>query len=415
MDLSGKSERGDFYNQKTKFSWKTYLNMSSGSRILLYTGKGGVGKTSIAAATACLLAKNGRKTLAISTDPAHSLGDAFGQEIGPKPIQMDENLLAQEISVNEGINAHWAELKGYLTGLFQTQGLDPVSAEEIASLPGFDEAAQLLYLRQYYDAKTYDAIVIDSAPTGESLKLLAFPEAMTWYMDKIFPMGKLAARLVRPVWNTVSRMSIPDDEVFESVEKLYAYLKKIRSILTDPKVSAIRLVMNPDKMSLSETKRAYTYLLLYGYPVDAVFVNKIYDENTGSFFKGWRSSQEDVIKEVDASFSDLMMFKIPMLNDEPIGIKKLTSLGSAIYSDKNPINTFSDKKSIEFKKLEDKYVIKLKLPFADKNKMNIYNKGGELIIELGNWKRVFYLPSMYSDKNPVGAEFNNGVLNIEMK
>ncbi|MEM0133865.1 MAG: ArsA family ATPase [Thermoplasmatales archaeon] len=386
-----------------------------GPRILLYTGKGGVGKTSIAASTACSLAKRNKKTMVISTDPAHSLGDAFGLEIGPKPVKLEDNLYAQEISVNEAINTHWSELKGYLTGLFQTEGLDPISAEEIATLPGFDEASQLLYLRQYYDEKQYDAIVIDSAPTGESLKLLSFPEAMTWYMDKIFPMGRLAAKLVRPVWNTVSNLSIPDDEVFKSVESLYDYLKKIRAILTDPKIATIRLVMNPDKMSLSETKRAFTYLLLYGYPVDAVFVNKIYDERTGSFFKGWRSNQGEIIRDVNDSFSDLKIFKVPMLNEEPIGIAKLEKMSDLVYSDLNPLDIFSNDKSIQFIKVDGKYLIRLKLPFADKKNLEIFNKGGELIIKLGNWKRVFYLPTVYSDKNPVKAEFNNGVLDIEMK
>jgi arsenite-transporting ATPase len=385
-----------------------------GTRILLYTGKGGVGKTSIAASTACMLAKNKNKTLVISTDPAHSLGDAFGTEIGPKTKLMDENLYAQEISVNEAINTHWSDLKGYLTGLFQTEGLDPVSAEEIATLPGFDEASQLLYLRQYYDEKKYDAIVIDSAPTGESLKLLSFPEAMTWYMDKIFPMGRLAAKLVRPVWNTVSNVSIPDDEVFRSVESLYSSLKRIRTILTDPKISTIRLVMNPDKMSLSETKRAYTYLLLYGYPVDSVFVNKIYDERTGEFFKDWRTNQEGIIREVKDSFSDLEIFKVPMLKEEPIGIERLRRMAESIYSKKNPSATFSNEKSIEFLKEGGKYLIRLKLPFADKKDLEIYNRGGELIIRLGNWKRVFYLPTVYSDKNPAKAEFINGILDIEM-
>ncbi|MCL4447597.1 MAG: ArsA family ATPase [Thermoplasmatales archaeon] len=386
-----------------------------GPRILLYTGKGGVGKTSIAASTACSLARNNKKTLVISTDPAHSLGDAFGTDIGPKPRKMGENLYAQEISVNEAINTHWNELKGYLTGLFQTEGLDPISAEEIATLPGFDEASQLLYLRQYYDEKEYDAIVIDSAPTGESLKLLSFPEAMTWYMDKIFPMGRLAAKLVRPVWNTVSNLSIPDDEVFKSVESLYEYLKKIRAILTDPKISTIRLVMNPDKMSLSETKRAFTYLLLYGYPVDAVFVNKIYDESTGVFFKGWRSNQGEIIKEVSDSFTDLKIFKVPMLKEEPIGIDKLERMSELVYGDSSPLETFSKDKSIQFIKEDGKYLVRLKLPFADKKNLEIFNKGGELIIRLGNWKRVFYLPTVYSDKNPVKAEFNNGVLDIEME
>jgi arsenite-transporting ATPase len=361
-----------------------------------------------------MLAKNKNKTLVISTDPAHSLGDAFGTEIGPKTKLMDENLYAQEISVNEAINTHWSDLKGYLTGLFQTEGLDPVSAEEIATLPGFDEASQLLYLRQYYDEKKYDAIVIDSAPTGESLKLLSFPEAMTWYMDKIFPMGRLAAKLVRPVWNTVSNVSIPDDEVFRSVENLYSSLKRIRTILTDPKISTIRLVMNPDKMSLSETKRAYTYLLLYGYPVDSVFVNKIYDERTGEFFKDWRTNQEGIIREVKDSFSDLEIFKVPMLKEEPIGIERLRRMAESIYSKKNPSATFSNEKSIEFLKEGGKYLIRLKLPFADKKDLEIYNRGGELIIRLGNWKRVFYLPTVYSDKNPAKAEFINGILDIEM-
>lgn len=386
-----------------------------GPRILLYTGKGGVGKTSIAASTACMLAKRKKKTLVISTDPAHSLGDAFGVDIGPKPKLMTDNLYAQEISVNEAINTHWNDLKGYLTGLFQTEGLDPVSAEEIATLPGFDEASQLLYLRQYYDQKLYDAIVIDSAPTGESLKLLSFPEAMTWYMDKIFPVGRLAAKLVRPVWNTVSNVAIPNDEVFKSVESLYDYLKRIRTILTDPKISTIRLVMNPDKMSLSETKRAYTYLLLYGYPVDSVFVNKIYDKTTGSFFDGWRSNQEEIIKDVHDSFSDLRIFKLPLLKDEPIGIDKLQSMADLIYSGDSPTETFSTEKSVQFVKKNGKYLVKLKLPFAEKRDIDVFNKGGELIIQLGNWKRVFYLPTVYSDKSPVRAEFINGVLDIEME
>jgi len=386
-----------------------------GQRILLYTGKGGVGKTSIAASTACSIAKSRKKTLVISTDPAHSLGDAFGIEIGPKPKKMAENLYAQEVSVNEAVNTHWNELKGYLTGLFQTEGLDPISAEEIATLPGFDEASQLLYLRQYYEEKDFDAIVIDSAPTGESLKLLSFPEAMTWYMDKIFPMGRFAAKLVRPMWNTVSNITIPDDEVFKSVENLYEYLKRIRSILTDPKVSTIRLVMNPDKMSLSETKRAFTYLLLYGYPVDSVFVNKIYDDSTGAFFKGWRSNQGEIIKDVNDSFSDVKIFKVPMLKEEPIGIERLEEMSSLIYSDSDPLDTFSREKNIQFVKEHGKYFVRLKLPFADKKNLEVFNKGGELIIQIGNWKRVFYLPTVYSDKNPIKAEFINGVLDIEMK
>ncbi len=385
------------------------------TRILLYTGKGGVGKTSIAASTASLLSSLGKKTLVISTDPAHSLGDAFGEEIGPNPKKMAENLYAQEISVNEAINKHWGELKGYLTGLFQSQGLDPVSAEEIATLPGFDEAAQLLYLLDYYNKGEYSNIIIDSAPTGESLKLLSFPEVMTWYMDKLFPVGRLAAKIVRPVMNTIGPMQLPDDEVFKSVEKLYSSLRDIREILTRQDTSTIRLVMNPDRMSFSETKRAYTYLLLYGYPVDSIFINKIYVEDTGSFFKEWRNSQEEIINGVSESFNEIKIFKIPLLKSEPIGYENLVSMGRNIYGDIAPDAIYSIGNSIDFQKLNNKYYVKFKLPFAEKKDLNIYNKGGELIIELGNWKRVLYLPTIYADKNPVSAEFINGFLNIEMR
>ncbi|MEM0073346.1 MAG: ArsA family ATPase [Thermoplasmatales archaeon] len=384
-------------------------------RILLYTGKGGVGKTSIAAATSAFLAARGKKTLVISTDPAHSLGDAFGYEIGPRPTKLADNLYGQEVSVNEAINTHWKELKGYLTGLFQTQGLDPVSAEEIATLPGFDEASQLLYLQEYYDEGSYEVIVIDSAPTGESLKLLSFPEAMTWYMDKIFPVGKLAAKVVRPLWNTVASVSMPSDEVFDSFESLYESLKRIRDILVNPKVSTIRLVMNPDKMSLSETKRAYTYLLLYGYPVDSVFINKIYDDSTGSFFSEWRGIQEGVIEEVESAFSDIRKFPIKMLKHEPIGLERLKQMAEEIYKNADPLSVFATEKGVQFLKNQGKYIVRLKLPFAEKRNLEVYNKSGELIIQLGNWKRVFYLPTVFADRTPVRAEFNNGVLDIEMK
>ena len=235
------------------------------ARIILYTGKGGVGKTSMAAATAVGLANSGKSTLIISTDPAHSLGDALNTEIGPKVKTIFKNLDAQEVSVVEAISSHWGELKVYLAGLFQSQGLDPVSAEEIATLPGFDEASHLLYLNDHLKSNKYDVIIMDSAPTGEALKLLSFPEAMSWYMEKVFPIGRTTAKIVRPFMKPIIGMPIPDDAVFASMDSLYKNLRKVREVMIDDNITSIRLVCNPDRMSFNETKRAYTYLLLYAY------------------------------------------------------------------------------------------------------------------------------------------------------
>lgn len=385
------------------------------TRIILFTGKGGVGKTSVAAATSLLLAKGGRKTLIISTDPAHSLSDAFGVQIGPTIMKITDNLYAQEISVIEAINDHWENLKGYLTGLFSSQGLDPVSSEEIATLPGFDEASELLYVDDYVRDGKFDVIVMDSAPTGESLKLLSFPEAMSWYMEKLFPISRTTAKIVRPIMKPFSSIPLPDDSIFKSMESLYQSLRDVRNILTDESSTSIRLVCTPDRMSLNETRRAYTYLLLYGYPVDSLVVNKIFTSNTGDFFQNWRKSQEEILTEIQDSFEDLRIFKLFLSKEEPTGLKKLADLGRSLYEDSDPYSVFAHSVPIEYDKKDENVVAKIKLPFASKERLNLYNKGGELVIELDNWRRVFYLPQTLANKQPASAEFINGYLHIELK
>ncbi len=384
-------------------------------RILLYTGKGGVGKTSIATATAAFLAKNGHKTLIISTDPAHSLGDALGMEIGHTIKQIGDNLYGQEVSVVESINEHWGELKEYLKSLFLSQGLDPVSADEIATLPGFEEASELLYLRSYYYDEEYDTIVMDSAPTGAALQLLSFPEVMTWYMDKLFPISRKTAKIARPLMKPFMNIPLPDDEVFENIDLLYKELSDIRKILINGDVTSIRLVTNPDNMSFSETKRAYTYLLLYGYPVDTAIINKILSKDTGGFFDKLRDSQNEIIQEMESAFIDLKIFKCELLQEEPIGLKKLEELGERIYSGEDPYKAFHKGIPIKYLKSGDKYILKIKMPFASKEKVNLFNHGGELTVEISNWKRVFYLPESISDKRPTSAEYLNGYLDIVLE
>jgi arsenite-transporting ATPase len=292
--------------------------------------------------------------------------------------------------------------------------LDPVSAEEIATLPGFDEASHLLYLNDYLKSNRYDVIVMDSAPTGEALKLLSFPEAMSWYMEKVFPIGRTTARIVRPFMKPIIGMPLPDDTVFASMDSLYKNLKKVREVLIDNSITSIRLVCNPDRMSFNETKRAYTYLLLYGYPVDALIVNKIFADNVGDFFLKWKENQREIIKEIDESFREIKVLKVYLSDEEPIGREYLTRLSKKIYEDSDPMEIFFKGKPIEYYRLDNRNYVKVKLPFAKKESMNLYNKGGELVIEIENWRRVFYLPQSLSDKSPGNAEFINGHLNIEL-
>ncbi|MCL4345747.1 MAG: ArsA family ATPase [Candidatus Thermoplasmatota archaeon] len=385
------------------------------TRIILFTGKGGVGKTSISAATGLICAKEGKKTLIISTDPAHSLRDAFNLEIGSEPKKIAENLYLQEISVTEAIKKYWEKLKLYLTSLMRSQGVEGIAAEEIATLPGFDEASQLLYIRQYAIENTYDVIVMDTAPTGESLKLLSFPEAFSWYMERLFPISRKTAKIMRPFMKPLLGVPIPDDTVFASIEELYSQMRDVEEILSDGTRTTIRLVCNPDTMSFNETKRAYTYLLMYGYSVDAMVINKIFQDDSGDFLLKWRKSQNQIIEEIEDAFGDIKIFRLPMSDEEPTGIKKLENMGKKVYGDIKPWEILSDiEPPIEFEVTDKKKYIKMKVPFANKQNLTLHNRGGELVVQIDNWRRVFFLPQSMADLNPSTAEFNKGKLIIEM-
>jgi len=384
------------------------------SRVLLYTGKGGVGKTSVAASTASMLAKQNKKTIVISTDPAHSLGDSLQADIKSTPTEISRNLYAQEVNINDAIQSHWSDLREYLTALFQYQGLDPISADEIAILPGFEEATYLLYINDYIKNNSYDVIVVDSAPTGEALRMLSFPEVMRWYMDKVFPISRTAAKIARPLMRPFSGIPMPNDKVFKSAETLYDDLGEIHKILQDPDITSIRLVTNADQMSFNETKRAFTYLLLYGYPVDSVIANKIYTEDTGEFFQKWRETQSGILAELDASFPEVKILKSYLQNNELIGQERILKFAGDLYGDLDPYSVFYRGKPIEFINENGNTVVKLKLPFADKKNLNLYNRAGELIVEISNWKRILYLPQTMANMQPTGAELRNGYLYITL-
>ncbi len=383
-------------------------------RVILFTGKGGVGKTTISAATALKLAQKGYRTLVISTDPAHSLGDAFGLQLTNQPTPIAPNLDGQEVTVVEALREYWSEVKEYLVELFRLQGMDDISAEEMAILPGFDELASILYVDAYYQEGKYDVMVVDTAPTGASLKLLSLPEMAQWYMQRLFKVNRAIAKVARPLTRPFLRVPIPEDEVFAGVERLYVTVDRARKLLQDPEVTTVRLVTNAEKMVIAETRRAYTYLCLYGYPVDAIIVNRLLPEESGDYLEKWRDVQEENLRTIEESFKGLPLLTVPMMQEELMGQEPLNEVASLLYEGRNPMEIFVQERPFQvIRDAEDgRVALRLKTPFLEREQLQLLNRGGILVVEASNWRRIFTLPESLMDYEPVGAEFKEGSLSI---
>jgi arsenite-transporting ATPase len=293
-------------------------------RIMLYTGKGGVGKTTIAAATALNCAERGFRTLAISTDAAHSLADSFDIPAGKAPTAIAENLWAQETDLSSTVNEQWTTIQQWLSTLLAWRGLRGIVADEMAFLPGMEELANLLYIVNYAESGQYDAIVVDSAPTGETLRLLSFPDMLNWWMKRLFPVERQVARVVRPMLKPLLNMPIPDEEVMDSIQSLFPQINKMRTLLTDPEITSIRLVMNPEKMVIKQTQRTFTYLNLYGYSTDMVICNRLIpDRVTDHYFDYWKINQAQYYKEIEERFAPLPVLILPLMEQEVVGLEML--------------------------------------------------------------------------------------------
>src|SRR3979490_2642199 len=304
-------------------------------RVILFTGKGGVGKTSVAAATAVQCARAGYRTVIMSTDPAHSLGDSFDVELGPDLTPISDHLWAHEVSSLHEMQRHWAKLHEYAAEVFATQGLDEVVAEEVANPPGMDEVASLMWIKHYAERDEHDVIVVDCAPTGETLQLLMFPDAARWWLDKIYPWERKAMKLARPVLQPLMNVPLPSDEVFASIKDLLLDIEGMKKVLVDPKVSSVRLVLNLEKMVIKEAKRAFTYLSLFGYVTDAVVVNRtLPDGLQDELFRKWHSIHQRYSGEVEQSFQPLPIFNIPLFDEEVVGERMLLKMADAMYGDR---------------------------------------------------------------------------------
>jgi len=382
-------------------------------RVLLYTGKGGVGKTSVSAATALRCAELGYRTLVMSTDPAHSLADSFAMPIKSEPTPLSENLWGLEIDPFREIEENWATVKDYLSTLFASQGVDDIVAEELSILPGMDELFSLLKIRQFYERDAYDVIVVDCAPTGATLRLLHFPDMIGWYMRRLFHVERKVVGTIRRFTDEIFSVPLPGDEVYDTVERLYKRVSDMKAVLADPKITSIRLVLNPEKMVIEETRRAYTYLNLFGFICDAVIANKVLpQEVTDEYFAEWKASQQRYLEEVEASFGALPIFKVRLYEREVVGIDALRQMANDIYGDRDPTEHFADSKPMRIVKRGKDYWLELHLPFTEKGEIQLMRKGDELIIRVGTIKRHLVLPHILAKQEPKGAKLENGILQV---
>jgi arsenite-transporting ATPase len=382
-------------------------------RVILYTGKGGVGKTSVAAATALRSAHLGYRTLVMSTDAAHSLGDSFDMPLGGEPAPIVDNLWGQELDVFREIDRHWGTLQDWLKVLMAWRGLDEVVAEEMAVLPGMEELAGLLHLVNHCDQGEYDVIIVDCAPTGETLRLLSFPDVARWWMHRIFPIERVAARIARPVLRRVTDLPLPNDEVFSAVKQLFAKLEEMRGILTDPATSSVRLVLNPEKMVIKEAQRTFTYLNLYGYATDLVVCNRVIPEAVSdSYFQAWKETQERYYQQVEEAFAPLPILKAPLMEQEVMGLAMLERFGEAVYGALDPTAVLHQGQIHQIRQEDSQYVLTLTVPFITKEEISLSQVGDELVVQVGNFKRNIILPRALVGMESRGAKLEDDRLSI---
>jgi arsenite/tail-anchored protein-transporting ATPase len=383
-------------------------------RIIVHTGKGGVGKTSISAATALRCAEMGLKTIVISTDTAHSLGDSLDMEIGPEPIELHPNLWAQEVDARYSMDKYWGSFQKYMVALFTQRGVKDIVAEEVTILPGFEEGAHLLWIDKYVREKTFDVLIVDAAPTAETLRLLSLPDVTRWWLEKVLSLSKGAARFLRPIAKPLLGTELPDQEAFQSIDNLFKTLDNVRKLLSDPELSSMRLVVNPEKMVIKETQRTYTYLSLYGYATDAVICNRILpDSVTDPYFAQWKDLQKQNIELIGETFGHLPLFKAPMFDRDVNGLDTLRRLGDALFSEHNPTDIMFKGSTQQITKEDNgSYKLRVLLPFADRRDLDLYRSADELTLRVGPYRRNIVLPHALWDLEIGDAKFEEAGLNI---
>ena len=382
-------------------------------RILLYSGKGGVGKTSLSAATAVLSAQHGHRTLVVSTDAAHSLADALDLPVGPSPTELAPRLHAVELDVNQELASHWGVIQGWLTKLMTSQGIRDAVAEEMAIFPGMDELFSLLKVKSYAEARSYDVVIIDCAPTGETVRMLAVPEILKFYLTRIFPIQRTVVRSVRPVVQRMTDLPLPSDDVFGAVQSLLRQLEAMGPLLQDPAHSSIRLVLNPERMVVKESLRLYTYLSLFGFPVDAVIANRVLPpEARSDYFDRWFEIQAAHLAEARAAFEPLPFREARLFDREMVGLALLEEFGRDVFGDSDPTAVLFKERPVEIRKEGRGYALYIRLPFAEKDRIQVWTHGDELVVQVDNQRRHVSLPRTLASRRLEGAAFQGQHLRV---
>ncbi len=383
------------------------------TRILLFTGKGGVGKTTVAAATAARAAARGLDVLVTSTDPAHSLADVFDVPLGDGPTVIGDHLRAQQIDAQERLERHWKEVRDYLVELLAWGGVGELQAEELVLLPGLDELFALIDLQRQVASGDHDLVVVDCAPTAETLRLLSMPDALRFYVERIMQPGRRVARALRPVTSRVGGLPVPEDEVFGAVERIHADLGAVHALLQDPARSSVRLVVNPERMVVNEALRTATSLSLFGYATDAVVVNRVLpDEVTDPYLARWKALHAEHLDTIVTSFAPTPVLTAPLFDDELVGNAGLARLADALYGDGDESAVLHDARPLTVEPSDEGYVLTLALPFAAKDDLDLHRRTAELHVKVGGVKRTVPLPAALQRCEVAGARLRDGVLTV---
>ena len=379
-------------------------------RILLFTGKGGVGKTTCAAATAVHAAEAGLRTLILSSDPAHSLADALDRRLGPEPEEVLPNLFAQEVDLYYSMQKYWGNMRELLRAVFRWQGVGDVAAEELAALPGMNEGSVLLWLDQAHRDAAYDLIVVDSAPTGETLTLLTLPQVTQWWVAKALPFQQAAVKTVG--YAVRKTTGVPLDKGYDELNRLFEQLQRIQAVLADPAISSVRLVANPEKMVIEEARRAYTYLQLYGYNVDAVVVNRVLpEEGMGTALAKYVAAQRHYLDEIEATFAPLPILHVPHLGEEVFGAELLRRIGAALYDGRDPAAVFHREPTYRIEPDgEGAFEVQIRLPLAGEAEVAAEQFGDQLVVQVQNQRRNYLLPRFLAYYTLDAARLTDGWL-----
>ena len=389
-------------------------------RIIFFAGKGGVGKTSVAAATGIKAAERGNKTVIMSLDVAHSLSDIFDMDdtlisrSKGQPAQVGENLWIQELDIQEEIEKNWGDIHKYLSTLLNTTGLDEILAEELAILPGMEEVSLLLHINRYARDNSFDVVLLDCAPTGESLRFISIPTTLEWYINKIFKIEKAIVKYARPVAKRFYDLPLPGEEYFDAIERLFEKLRGVDALLTDPEKTTVRLVTNPEKIVLKETQRAFMYFSLYKMSIDAIIMNRVLPDGVNEpYFQNWRESQKRYVQEAEDFFQPVPLLSVNLLKGEVLGFDNLKTLGDQIYGARNPLDRFFKGKPYELTKVNGKYQLKMKLPFIEKRDVALHKINDELIVRIGGFKRHIMLPRQVAALDSLKATLEGQYLWID--